>query len=75
MFITEFDQGRRLELTLLGHQQRARFQLVQVRHNQHQVGCLLDGEETGAGHVDADCVLEVFNCRTRGSLELDDVCA
>ena len=75
MFIAEFDQGRGFELALRGHDQRARLQLVQVRHDQHQVGRLLDGEEARARHIDANCVLKVFNCRSRSSLELNDVCA
>jgi len=75
VFIAEFDKWRRFELALLGHEQRARFQLVQVRHHQHQVRCFLDGEETCAGDVDANGVLKVFDGRTRRSLELNDICA
>ena len=65
--------GRAGELSLLAHGERAGVEAVEVGHDQEQVGGGLDGQETAAGHVDAQGVVEALDGGANGSLQLDHI--
>lgn len=70
--VAQFDERRGREHALRRHHQRAAAQLIQVRHDQQQIGGLLDRQESGSWHIDADAALKAFHRRTDSGFQLDD---
>jgi len=75
MVLAQLDQRRGGEHALGRHHQAAVLQGVQIRHDQQQIGRLLHGQETGAGHIDTDGAIEALHGRTHSSLQLNDTCS
>ncbi|GMT17579.1 hypothetical protein PFISCL1PPCAC_8876, partial [Pristionchus fissidentatus] len=70
---SELDERGRGEGAELGQRQTAIVNVVEIGHEEEQIGGLLDGQEPGTGHVDATRALEVFNGGSGCGLQLDHV--
>ena len=69
--VTELDDRRRLEHTLLIEEELTVLERVDVALDEEKIGAALHGQETVTRNVNSMSVLEVLNGSTSSSLELD----